>query len=67
MSVDGAPLADASVLSNIAVTDVCEVRLQRGTWGAGRSAVLPNGHVSSGGDLIDVSLRRDAADLCPRH
>lgn len=66
VSVDGTVFADASVLSNISVTGVCEVRLQRGTSGAGRSAVLPNGNVSSGGDMIDVSLRHDATALCPR-
>jgi hypothetical protein len=66
VSVDGSVFADASVLRDISVTDVCEVRLQRGTSGAGQSVILPNGSVSSGGDLIDVSLRHDATTLCSR-
>lgn len=57
VSLEGSALTDASVLRNVSVTDVCEVRLVRGTSGAGRSVVLPDGSVSSGGDLIDVSLR----------
>ena len=57
VSLEGSVLTDASVLRNVAVTEVCEVRLVRGTSGAGRSVVLPDGSVSSGGDLIDVSLR----------
>jgi hypothetical protein len=57
VSVDGAVFADASVLRNIPVTDVCEVRWQRATSGAGRPVILPNGRVRSGGDLIEVSLR----------
>ena len=57
VSLEGSVLTDASVLRTISVPDVCEVRLVRGTSGAGRSVVLPNGSVSSGDDLIDVSLR----------
>ena len=57
VSIEGSVLTDPSVLRTISVTDVCEVRLVRGTSGAGRSVVLPNGSVSSGDDLIDVSLR----------
>jgi hypothetical protein len=63
VSVDGLVFADTSILHTIAATDVCAVRLQRGTSGAGRSVILPNGRVSSGGDLIDVSLRHDTT--CP--
>jgi hypothetical protein len=67
VSVDGVVFADASVLRYISVTDVCEVRLQRGTSAPSvPSVVLPNGGVSSGGDLIDVSLRHDATTPCPR-
>ena len=57
VSVDGVVFTDASVLRTISVADVCEVQWQRGASRAGRSAVLPNGRVSSGGDLIEVSLR----------
>jgi hypothetical protein len=66
VSIDGSVVADTSVLRTIPVTDVCLVQLRRGTSGAGRSMVLPNGDVSSGSDLIEVSLRHDAATLCPR-
>lgn len=66
VSVDGTAFADASVLRNIRVYNVCEVRLQRGTSGAGRSVVLPDGSVSSEVDLIQVSLRYDATTACPR-
>ena len=66
VSIDGSPVADTSVLRFISVTDVCEVRLYRGTSGVGRSGILPNGDVSSGGDLIDVSLRHGPTTLCRR-
>lgn len=66
VSIDGSVVADTSILRYISVADVCTVRLRRGTSGAGRSAILPNGTVSSGGDLIEVSLRRDAATQCPQ-
>jgi hypothetical protein len=67
VSVDGVVFADASVLRYISVTDVCEVRLQRGTSAPSvPSVVLPNGGVSSGGDLIDVSLRQGSTTPCPR-
>jgi hypothetical protein len=66
VSVDGSVVADTSILRHISASDVCEVRLQRGTQGAGRSAVLPNGDVSSGGDLIVVLLRHGQASPCTR-
>ena len=65
VSVDGLVSADLSILRAISVTEVCEVRLERGTSTAGHSAVLPNGRVTSGGDLIAVSLRQNAATSCP--
>jgi hypothetical protein len=67
VSVDGLVFADTSILRTVAVTDVCAVRLQRGTSGAGRSAILLDGRVSAGGDLIDVSLRHGGTTLCPRY
>jgi len=64
VSIDGAVFADTSVLHVISATDVCQVRLRRGTSGAGRSAILPDGGVSSGGDLIEISLRHGPATPC---
>jgi hypothetical protein len=61
VSLNGSVFGDTSVLRNVSVTDVCEVRLVRGTSQAGRPVVLPDGSVSSGGDLIEVTL-----PPCPR-
>ena len=66
VSIDGSMVGNVSVLEVIPVSDVCEVRLQRGTSTAGQSGILPNGWVSSGGDVIDVSLRRDFTARCLR-
>jgi len=66
VSVDGLVSADVSILRGILAGDVCEVRLERGTSGAGHTAVLPNGRVISGGDLIAVTLRQDIGSRCAR-
>ena len=58
VSVDGSAATDASILRSMSVSDVQEVRLVRGTSGAGRPAALPNGDVVSGGDVIVVVTRR---------
>jgi hypothetical protein len=57
VSVNGSVFGDVSVLRDIPVTDVCKVRLLRGTSGAGRPVILPTGRVSIGNGLIEVSLR----------
>jgi hypothetical protein len=54
----------ASILRTISATDVCELRLQRGTSGAGRPVILANGRVSSGDDLLEVSPWHDATSPC---
>jgi hypothetical protein len=63
VSVDGLPSTDVSLLATILVSDVYEVRLVRATAGAGRIAVLPNGDVRSGGDVITVLTRRGARSV----
>jgi hypothetical protein len=45
VSVDGLAPTDLSVLRSIPVSDVYEVRLERATSGAGRTAVLASGAV----------------------
>jgi len=62
--VNGSLLGDISVLRTISVTEVCEVRLQRGTSESGRSVI--HGSVSNGTDLIAVTLQQGATTLCPR-
>jgi hypothetical protein len=57
VSIDGSAGMELSVLRTIPVTDVQEVRLQRGVGNGGRSAVLPNGDVVVG-DMIIVLTRR---------
>jgi len=66
VSIDGQVFADTSILRTIRATDVCAVRLQRATSGAGQSAILPGGRVSSGGNLIAVLLRHEATTGCTR-
>jgi hypothetical protein len=66
VSVDGLVSADVSVLRGILASDVCDVRLERGTSGAGHAAVSPDGRIMSGGDLIAVTLRQNTATPCPR-
>jgi hypothetical protein len=66
VSVDGMISADVELLRGILVSDVCDVRLERGTSNAGHSAVLPDGRVSSGGDLIAVTMRQNTATPCVR-
>ena len=58
VSVDGSPATDVSILRTLSASDVKEVRLVRGTSGAGRPTVLTNGEVMSGGDVIVVLTRR---------
>ena len=58
VSIDGSAPTDVSILRNVAVSDVHEVRLVRGTSGASRVAVLANGDVASGRDVIMVITRR---------
>jgi hypothetical protein len=58
VSVDGSAATDVSILHTLSVSDVQEVRLVRGTSGAGRPAVLANGDVVSGADVIVVVTRR---------
>jgi hypothetical protein len=58
VSVDGSPATDVAILRSMSVTDVQEVRLVRGTSGAGRPAVRANGDVMSGGDVILVLTRQ---------
>lgn len=61
--VDESPVTDASILSTLSVSDICDIRLQRATSGAGRLVVLSNGAVSSGGDVLLVRTRRQGRPI----
>jgi hypothetical protein len=64
VSLDGASPTDVSVLRSISVSDVCEVQLLRTTSGPGRSAVMTDGEVKNGGDVLLVLTRTDGSARC---
>jgi hypothetical protein len=55
--LDESLMTDISILSTLSVSDICEIRLQRATSGAGHVLILSNGDVSSG-DVLVVRTRR---------
>ena len=67
--IDERPVTDASILSTLSVSDICEIRLQRATTGAGHPLILSNGAISSGGDVLLVRTRpqgRQIGSTCGR-
>ena len=65
VSLDESLVTDISILSTLSVSDICEIRLQRATSGAGHAAVLVNGAISSG-DVLLVRTRGRATTGCGR-
>ena len=61
--LDDSFATDVSILGMLSAADVCEIRLQRPTSGAGRSVLLANGAVSSG-DVLLVRTRRAGPTQC---
>lgn len=57
VSLDGSLVTDVSILGMLSVSDVCEIRLQRATSGAGHPVISSNGAVSNG-DLLLVRTRK---------
>jgi len=57
VSIDENLVTDISILQTLSVLDVCEIRLQRATSGAGHSVILLNGVVSTG-DVLLVRTRK---------
>jgi hypothetical protein len=66
VSLDETLVTDVSILSMLTVSAICEIRLQRGTSGAGHALILSDGSVSSGGDVLRVRTRRQATTDCGR-
>jgi hypothetical protein len=64
--LDETLVTDVSILSMLTVSAICEIRLQRGTSGAGHPLVLSDGSVSSGGDVLRVRTRRQGTTDCRR-
>ena len=64
VSLDETPVTDVSILSLLTVSAICEVRLQRGTSGAGHALILSNGAVSGGGDVLRVRTRLRGTTDC---
>ena len=66
VSIDETLVTDVSILSMLTVSAICEIRLQRGTSGAGHPLILSDGAVSSGGDVLRVRTRRQGTADCGR-
>ena len=66
VSLDETLVTDVSILSMLTVSAICEIRLQRGTSGAGHPLILSDGAVSSGGDVVRVRPRRRGMTDCGR-
>jgi hypothetical protein len=66
VSVDETLVTDVSILSMLTVSAICDIRLQRGTSGAGHPLILSDGSVSSGGDVLRVRTRRQGMTDCGR-
>ena len=61
--LDETLVTDVSILSMLTVSVICEIRLQRGTSGAGHALILSNGAVSSG-DVLRVRTRLRGTTDC---
>ena len=66
VTLDETLVTDVSILSVLTVSAICDIRLQRGTSGAGHALVLSDGAVSSGGDVLRVRTRRQGTSDCGR-
>jgi hypothetical protein len=66
VSIDETLVTDVSILSMLTVSAICDIRLQRGTSGAGHPLILSDGSVSSGGDVLRVRTRRQERADCGR-
>jgi hypothetical protein len=64
VSIDENLVTDISILQTLSVLDVCEIRLQRATSGAGHSVILTSGVVSNG-DVLLVRTRQGTAPCRP--
>lgn len=63
VSLDGSLVTDISILSTLFVSDICDIRIQRATSGAGHAVILSNGSVSTG-DVLLVRTRGEGTSVC---